>query len=94
VTDLAKLKELADDDEFVHTNQLDEMGVDRYAADFLSRKEPIPQPLTCVYCNAPWTPEMIEMIELSGHCTSCYDSQRVIDVFCSACTRLVYRKEV
>lgn len=95
MTDLAKLRQAVEYDEYVHTSALDEMGVQRFAArEWLDFDAPIPQPLTCVFCNAPWAPEMIELVELSGYCSSCSDAERVIDVFCSACTRLVYRKEV
>lgn len=94
MTDLEKLRAAVAEDEYIQVTELEEYGVDRYRADWLDRTEEIPTPPTCPYCNAPWTPEMVELIEESGYCASCADSQRVIDVFCAACTRLVYRKEV
>lgn len=94
MTDLAKLQQLVDDDEAIHEDKLEDLGVDRVAADWLVSGQPVPQLLACVYCDAPWTPTMIELVELSGYCETCADSERVIDVFCSACTRLVYRKKV
>jgi hypothetical protein len=95
VTDLAKLRQDVEDDEYIHVDKLEgEHGIDRYPATWLDPSDAIPEPPTCVFCNAPWTPEMVELVELSGYCSTCADSERVIDVFCSSCTRLVYRKEV
>lgn len=62
--------------------------------------EKIPPPL-CVWCSAPWTDEMLFVQanadinhgyypgewEVSGHDVK-------IDVTCSTCNRLVYRKEI
>jgi hypothetical protein len=95
VTDLKKLREALNVDDMIHIDDLEEgFDCDRYPKKFLKKTDPIPVPMTCVYCNAPWTPEMVELVELSGYCSTCADAERVIDVFCSACTRLVYRKEV
>lgn len=94
MTDLKKLRELVDRDEHVHINKLDELDVDRYGAKWLDYDTPVPGLATCVYCNAPWTPEMIELVELGGYCDTCAESDRMLEVFCQACTRLVYRKEV
>lgn len=98
MTDLDKLKAAVDEaDDYLHIDDLAKLGIssdDRYGAEWLGRKDPIPAPPACVFCNAPWTPAMIELVELSGYCSSCSDAERVIDVFCGACTRLVYRKEV
>lgn len=91
---LPKLRARIARDDAIHTDDLDDLGVGRYQAKWLAPSEAIPAPPTCVFCNAPWTPEMIELVELSGYCETCSDSERVIDVFCSACSRLVYRKEV
>lgn len=92
--DLPKLRARVEDDDHIHTDDLHDLGVGRYQAEWLDPREDIPAPPTCVFCNAPWTPEMIELVELSGYCSTCADSERVIDVFCSTCSRLVYRKEV
>jgi formate-dependent nitrite reductase cytochrome c552 subunit len=94
MTDLAALRQLVEENKYIHTDKLRPLIPERYMAKWLEDDQPIPAPLACVYCDAPWTPEMIELVELSGYCSTCSDSQRVIDVFCSACTRLVYRKEI
>lgn len=92
MTDLAKLRQAVEDDEYIHRDKLEkEHGVDIWEADWVGE---IPSVEKCACCNAPWTPEMIELVELSGYCETCADSERVIDVFCANCTRLVYRKEV
>jgi len=59
----------------------------------------IPPPL-CVFCGAPWTDEMLNVsasAELEcGYYPDDYSVgsiDAVIDVTCSSCGRLVYRKE-
>jgi hypothetical protein len=94
MTDLDKLRAAVADDEYIHGDDLEALGVDRWRAHWLDRGEAIPTPLVCVFCDAPWMPEMVELVELTGYCASCADSERVLDIFCAACTRLVYRKEV
>lgn len=53
----------------------------------------------CVFCNAPWTDDMLKVLtdtELEwGYYGSCSVGEVVvnIDVRCSSCKRLVYRKE-
>lgn len=51
----------------------------------------------CPYCNAEWTDEMmhIEVDEGSSDCLSCDpgSSDVVVDVTCSQCKKLIYRKE-
>lgn len=94
MTDLAKLRAAIAEDEYIHMDDLRaEHGIDGWDRNVQQVAE-IPTPPACVFCSAPWTPEMVELVELSGYCPSCADGERVIDVFCSACTRLVYRKEV
>lgn len=60
----------------------------------------IPPPL-CVFCNAPWTDDMLKVladteVEMGYYegdwCISHCDV--TIDVTCSTCNRLVYRKEI
>jgi hypothetical protein len=99
--DLPRLRaRLEEKDGWLHEDVLDEeFGIGywstrRSPVTEVKPSEDIPAPPTCVFCNAPWTPEMIELVELSGYCSTCADSERVIDVFCSTCSRLVYRKEV
>lgn len=102
MTDLAKLRAvIEEEDGYIHEVDLaNDHGVPRWSSREgrqirrLGPDDDIPAPPTCVFCNAPWSPEMIELIEMSGYCSSCSDSERVIDVFCATCTRLVYRKEV
>jgi hypothetical protein len=91
---LPKLRARVARDDCIHTDDPEDLGVDRFPANWLGPAEDIPAPPTCVFCNAPWTPEMIELVELSGYCETCADAESVIDVFCTACCRLVYRKEV
>jgi hypothetical protein len=53
----------------------------------------------CVFCNAEWTDEMIRVFDVdASHGEGSYDfgpeSQRAtIDITCSTCERLIYRKE-
>lgn len=60
--------------------------------------EPIPPPL-CVFCNAPWTDDMVQVLaeaEIADGYYGDYSIEHIdvtIDVTCSSCKRLVYRKE-
>ena len=63
------------------------------------KREPIPPPL-CVFCNAPWTDDMMEVYAKADMDWGYYPGDaRVeaivvnIDVTCSSCQRVVYRKE-
>lgn len=69
----------------------------------MAKKKPadaIPPPL-CVFCSAPWTDDMLHIyasadIEL-GYYEGEIDGVTTdikIDVTCSSCDRLVYRKEI
>lgn len=60
-----------------------------------------PPPPLCVFCNAPWTDDMMKVFADAEMYHGYYDNDiRVesiavtIDVTCSSCRRLVYRKEL
>ena len=62
--------------------------------------EPIPRPL-CVWCSAPWTADMLKVWAKADIEHGFYPGEDdivgydiTIDVTCSSCNRLVYRKEV
>lgn len=55
----------------------------------------------CVFCNAPWTDDMIKVLAESEIEWGYYPGetygvhvQTVIDINCSGCKRLIYRKEI
>lgn len=54
----------------------------------------------CVFCNAPWTDDMIRVLAESENETGYYgdccgiETVATIDVTCAGCKRLIYRKEV
>lgn len=54
----------------------------------------------CVFCNAPWTDEMISVLAASEISTGYYgdpdgcETVATIDVTCGSCNRLIYRKDV
>lgn len=54
----------------------------------------------CVFCNAPWTDDMIkgysDATEETGYYGESYiiSIDTTIDITCSSCNRLVYRKEI
>lgn len=59
------------------------------------------KPPLCVFCNAPWTEDMIKVsaeVELeNGYYGDTYLSGNGVvnvDITCSTCKRLVYRKEI
>ena len=63
-------------------------------------EEKIPPPL-CVFCNTPWTDEMLNVYVKGDIERGYYEGDfsimgydAVIDVTCESCGRLVYRKEV
>ena len=59
-----------------------------------------PPPPLCVFCNAPWTDDMLKVFgqtELEdGYYGETYlrDTDLSIDVVCSSCKRLVYKKQI
>lgn len=51
----------------------------------------------CPYCNEVWTAEMKEELESAEGCDTCgYGNEPTgnIDIICSHCGKLVYRKEI
>lgn len=60
-----------------------------------------PPPPKCVWCNAPWTDDMLKVFASTEVENGYYEGDYsltttdvVIDVTCSTCKRLVYRKEI
>ncbi len=57
-----------------------------------------PPPPLCVWCSAPWTDDMLEVYAecewTSGDYGSIDGIDVTIDVTCSTCNRLVYKKHV
>jgi len=53
----------------------------------------------CVFCNADWTDDMIRVFDVdASHGPDSYDfgpegERATIDITCSSCERLIYRKE-
>ncbi len=53
----------------------------------------------CVFCNALWTDEMITVYDIDArHGEGSYDfgpedQRATVDITCSTCRRLIYRKE-
>lgn len=70
------------------------MAKDKIVAGFQPGARPI-----CVFCNAPWTDEMIRVYDVDArHGEGSYDfgaedQQATIDITCESCERLIYRKE-
>lgn len=54
----------------------------------------------CVFCNAPWTDDMMKVYVETEHERGYYDAVDAIevwvnmDVHCASCERLIYRKQV
>lgn len=60
-----------------------------------------PPPPLCVFCSAPWTDDMLKVYAQGDFDHGFYPGDfmvegydMTIDVTCSTCNRLVYRKEV
>lgn len=52
----------------------------------------------CPYCSAPWTDDMVRVeASIASHgCDTCGHGARVegsVDIECSTCKKLIYRKE-
>ena len=53
----------------------------------------------CVFCNALWTDDMIRVFDIdASHGEGSYDfgpenQQATVDITCTSCKRLIYRKE-
>lgn len=59
------------------------------------------RPPLCVYCSAPWTDDMIKLSSEASIDHGYYPGEfsleqidTVVDITCSTCKRLVYRKEI
>ena len=54
--------------------------------------------ILCPYCNAPYTAEMLETLDIceGSYTPDCVGStiRGKIDIHCSKCKKLVYRKEI
>lgn len=55
----------------------------------------------CVFCNAPWTDDMLQVSAEIGLEDGYYgetylsgDGVALVDITCGSCKRLVYRKEI
>lgn len=55
----------------------------------------------CGFCNAPWTDDMLRLMAEADIENGYYEGDyyvngvdAVIDITCSSCTRLIYRKEL
>ena len=59
-----------------------------------------PPPPLCVFCSAPWTDDMLKVSAEAEMEDGWYGERYlnhidiVIDVTCSSCKRVVYRKEI
>ena len=60
-----------------------------------------PPPPLCVWCSAPWTDDMMRVMVKADFQDGYYEGDNayttfdaVVDVTCSSCKRLVYRKEI
>jgi hypothetical protein len=67
--------------------------------DRVSEQKP-PPPL-CVFCNAPWTDDMVKIFAQASMYHGYYEGDiwvegiaASLDVTCGSCGRLVYRKEL
>lgn len=53
----------------------------------------------CVFCSKPWTAEMIVVFDIDAshgegsYDFGPYDQQATVEITCSSCDRLIYRKK-
>jgi formate-dependent nitrite reductase cytochrome c552 subunit len=64
-------------------------------------KKVSPPPPLCVWCSAPWTDDMLKVYAKADIENGYYEGEytvigydTVVDVTCSSCHKLVYRKEI
>lgn len=53
--------------------------------------------IICPFCNAAYTAEMVDELEIAGGCDTCGDDGDIygtIDIICSNCKKIVYSKEI
>ncbi len=52
--------------------------------------------ILCPFCNAPYTAEMIEDLDVSLGCPTCGDNSiaGTIEIKCSNCKKVIYKKEI
>jgi len=90
IDELKKLKEDSGENGVNANNYYDSIGFDQFAPEKIIWEDP--SPTLCIFCNAPWTPEMLEVYEFSGYCEACSEEGTVLYIACSECRRIVYRK--
>lgn len=50
--------------------------------------------IVCPFCNAPFTGSMQFDLSIAGGCETCgSDIEGSVDIYCSNCKKLVYKKE-
>jgi len=63
---------------------------------FINKSEPLGKlKILCPYCSAQFTAEMEQDLADSSGCPTCGPIiEGTIDIYCSNCKKLVYRKEI
>lgn len=69
-----------------------------YGTPYPERGKGFTQPPLCPFCSAPWTEDMVKVLNVSASegCDSCgFDAvvSATVDITCESCGRLIYRKE-
>ena len=67
----------------------------------MTKRTADPPPPLCVFCNAPWTDDMMKVFTKTAIENGYYpgefemgETDVSIDITCSSCGRLVYKKEI